>query len=520
MTKVGFDVSNFLAPYTGDPLGGQKMLLRVHGDAAEARRQIFQNAQQVQLEKQRQARQAAALEAQLAERAVTRQALQEARVGAEQRANARLELDRSKEAFDQQKGIGEQNAAAIQALMTPFVAGDANALAAARARVQAQDPALRVTIPSDPAPSTSVAPLGETFSADQVFDDSPGGRMVVSRGDRELYRGDQSAVRANELAVLGRTLDPLMASPYAGAYAPAVEAGKQLAGSGMAGKDAAELALKQANTEANRGVQEQMAGARLGETVAKHDADKQFKLHDRIQGIGRQYMPQKTAIDKDTALIGEIRMQLASGVPMAENQALKGLLMRYTGKAMSNVEAQQAESSAGQWTRLEKLLRQWTAGGSLPPDFKEQMESGLESIDRYNRLRLHKLGVGGRDAMYSATQLPMDIDERVNAGAEVYTNLTGKPMTPEQLAAEKVRLLRLQGGTTAPALPAQGRPDMGGSGAQGNLGVAPVPGAQGRARSTMTLGPVTVSGGRTSPSREDQEADEALKLLEQLNAEP
>jgi hypothetical protein len=514
MTKVGFDVSNFLAPYTGDPLGGQKMLLRVHGDAAEARRQIFQNAQQVQLEKQRQARQTAALEAQLAERAVTRQALQDARVGAEQRANARLELDRSKEAFDQQKGIGEQNAAAIQALMTPFVAGDANALAAARARVQAQDPALRVTIPSDPAPSTSVAPLGETFSADQVFDDSPGGRMVVSRGDRELYRGDQGSVRANELAVLGRTLDPLMASPYAGAYAPAVEAGKQLAGSGMAGKDAAELALKQANTEANRGVQEQMAGARLGETVAKHDEDTRFKIHDRIQRVAAQYMPEAKKASDDNALVGEIKMQLASGVPMAENQALKGLLMRYTGKAMSNVEAKQAESSAGQWTRLEKLLRQWTAGGSLPPDFKDQMSAGLDSIERYNRLRIHKLGVAARDAMYSSTMLPMSIDDMVYAGNQAYSDVARTSMTPEQLAAEKVRLMKLRGaqapavrplpGGAATTPPGGGRPDMGGgSGAQDSLGIAPVP----RVKAP------------TGPSREDQEAAEIERALEEhLNA--
>jgi hypothetical protein len=505
MAKVGYDVSGFLSPYGGDPLGGQKMFLRTLADAAAARNQIFQNAEQVAMEKRRQERAAAALEAQLAERAVARQALQEARVDAGRRADARLELDRQKEAFDQRKGIGEQDAAAIQALMTPFVAGDPNALSAARARVQAQDPSLRVRLPSDPMTSTSLPPAnGELFSEAQVFDDSPTvGQLAVSRGGRELYRGDQGAVRANELAVLGRTLDPLMSSPYAGAYAPAVEAGKQLAGSGLAGKDAAALALEQANKEANRGVQEQMAGARLGETQQKHDTDVQFKLHNAIEGVATRVSAINKVPDivKDNALVGEIRMQLASGMPMAENQALKGLLMRYTGKAMSNVEAAQAESSAGQWERLDKLVRQWTAGGSLPADFKAQMSAGLESIDRYNRIRLHKAGIAARDSMYSSTELPMDIDQRVRAGNQVYTKITGHSLSPEQLAQERQRLLQLEGGATSPA-PAQGRPDMGGSGAQDNLGVAPV-------RRVAPAG----------PSREEQEIDEINRALEEhLNA--
>jgi hypothetical protein len=501
MAKVGFDVAQFLSPYGGDPMGGQKLYQRALEQGGEAQRQIFQDAMQQRMEQQRMEQQQAALRAQLAERLASREALVASRGDAATRANARLDLDRKKFELEARKDLGAQDAAALQSLVDPYVAGNPNALTAAAARVSAQDPTLQVRLPTDLAASTAVRPAGIDggFSADQAFSDDPLGRLVVQRGERKLYDADQGQVRANELGILGRTLDPLMASPFAGAYAPAVEAGKQLAGAGMSGPDAAKFAVDQANKEANRGVQQQMAGARLGETVAQHNSVDQFKLHNAIEGVATRVASLQKVPDivKDTALIGEIKMQLESGAPMAENQALKGLLMRYTGKAMSNAEAIQAESSAGQWTRLEKLARQWTAGGALPADFKDQMASGLAAIDRYNRIRLHKAGVAARDAMYSSTELPMDLDQTVRAGNQVYTKITGHSLSPEELAAEKQRLMRLRGGQ-APVAPAQGRPDMGGSGATDNLGTAPVP----------RVAP--------APAPEDREVQDLDRALEEL----
>jgi hypothetical protein len=288
--------------------------------------------------------------------------------------------------------------------------------------------------------------------------------------------------------------------------------GEGTAGAGMAGKEAAETAIKQANAEANRDAQMANAqasrgiqGARLEETRAQHDEANQFRLHAAIQGVANTMAPRLGVpeIQKDNRLLGEIRLQLESGVPMAENQALKGLLMRYTGKAMSNAEAKQAESSAGQWQRLEKLARQWTAGGSLPPDFKEQMADGLRAIERYNELRLHKAGVAVRDAMYSSTALPMDLDQMVKAGNQVYTGITGRSLSPEQLAAERDRLSRLRG-PQRPVLVPQGTPT--------DLGVTrgPVP----------KVNEVVGKPPPAAPNQDEAEADELLKLMEQVNAGP
>jgi hypothetical protein len=513
MAKVGFDVAQFLSPYGGDPLGGARMNQRAIEQSGQGIQDILATIAARQLQQKQFERQQALAEASLDQRAQTQAQLQAAREDAARRADTRLAMDAQKMQADLVKDRGAQDAAALQALLDPFRAGDMNALAAARARTEAQDPTLSVRLPTDPAASTAMAPAGELYTADQVFADDTLGKLLVSRGQDQLYSGDQAAVQAAEREVAQRMLDPLRSSAYAGAYEPALKMGEGTAGAGMAGKEAAEAAIKQANAEANRDAQMANAQAsrgiqeaRLGETREQHDEANQFRLHQAIQGVGNMVSTRMKVpdIQKDNALLGEIRLQLESGVPMAENQALKGLLMRYTGKAMSNAEAKQAESSAGQWTRLEKLYRQWAEGGSLPPDFKEQMADGLRAIERYNDIRLHKAGVAARDAMYSSTALPMDLDQMVKAGNQVYTGITGRSLSPEQLAAERDRLARLRG-PQQPVLMPQGTPT--------NLGV--------------TSGPVPKVNevlGRPAPrapaNQDEAEADELLKLMEQVNAGP
>lgn len=487
-----FDVSQFLVPYGGDPLGGLKMQQRATEQGSAQLSDALQAIVRTQLARRELAQQRAIAEAQLGQRAAAQSALGAARTEAGQRAKERLELDVAKFKADQARDRGAADSAALQMLLDPLRAGDQNALAAAQARVQAQDPSLQVLLPGQAAPAMAPG----IFGVDEVF--GAPSSLRVNRGQSSLLDSDAEAVREAERQAFANTIDPLMGSRYAPAYAPAVEAGRSAAGSGMTGAAAAEMARDQANKEANRGVQETMAGSRIGETQAQHSAQNQFRLHQAIQGVGnmaavRHKVPE---IQKDAGLIGEIRMQLDSGMPMAENQALKGLLMRYTGKAMSNAEARQAESSAGQWVRLEKLLRQWTAGGALPADFKEQMQAGLESIDRYNRIRLHKAGIAARDAMYSSTELPMDIDQMVRAGNQVYTGITGVSLSPEQLAQEKQRLLRLSGANPM------------------DLGVTNTPGPKVNqvVRQPSPAAPVVPA--------EEKEAQEYLKLLESYDANP
>jgi hypothetical protein len=354
--------------------------------------------------------------------------------------------------------------------------------------VQAQDPSLQVTLPGEVAPAMAPG----IFGADEVF--GPGNDLRVARGGTELLAANADKVREEERRVLARMLDPLMGSAYAGAYAPALEAGRSAAGQGMTGASAAEMARDQANKEANRHVQEQLASGRLEQTRTAQQESSDYKLHDRVEKLGDSVVKNMgiPGLVKDEILVDELLQKIGSGQPFLENRALAGEIMRYSGKASSDREARKVEGDAGKWNQFNGLLNRWVGGGALPADFKDQLSQGLRMVKSTIREKRHQAGLMARDAAYGAFALGMTLDEKVAAGAELYHKATGRVMTPEQLAQEKQRLLRLSGANPT------------------DLGV--------------TSGPVPkvneVLGKPAPQSAEDKEADDLLRLLEQQNAQP
>lgn len=452
---IGFDVSRFFSPFRGDPLGGQQMQLqatleggRGTAQAAQSMVRAIQESREQQLQRQQ-------LEQQAAYRREALASLDAARRETSARGNARLDLDRRKFLQEQQKLQGTTDADALRALLDPFRRGDLNATETARAAAQARDPSLSIALPGESRPTL----VPGMASADELF--GPADSLRVERGGQPLAEMDRQTALQREADAFGRLTAPLRSSPFAGLYAPALEAGMAGAGQGGGtGREMADYALEQANKEANRRVQEQQAAAARDDRAlarqdrgAQRDEQRTFRIQSSVDGITNKISQRFKLpdLEKDDQALDNISRAMASDSAWQQNRGLAQEIARISGKASSDREMLDVQSSDGQWNRLAKIANSWLAGGELPAEFAEDVrKSTLELMEANNRVRM-KAGLRARDAIYSSLLPFASVNETVEAANYAFGQMTGEFLTPEEMARETQRLARLRGGMGAPA---------------------------------------------------------------------
>jgi hypothetical protein len=428
-----FDVSQFLSPFRGDPIGAQKLQTSVWSDAAQNALQAGQLAQQMKRAKAQQELERQAI----GQRASTAYMQQE---HADSRKKAELaqaaELARQKLAREQELKGGELAGEASKA----FAAGDLNALAGIQARAQMLDPMLRMTLPGQ-APQPRVDPnLPSVDEAYPLEKDA----LTIERGGKQLYSETQDVARQREQDVIGRMISPMRSSPFAADYAPSFESGMNLAGRGMTGADAAAWAQKQGNAESDRIAR--MRGQDLMSGATKHrmgiqDATLQLRLDDQIDQIQSQVQAQFGVNKNQQAIdaLGKLQSDIASGIPFQQNKAMLELLKESIRGAGSDKDMAAMDNAAGFWNSLERNVDRVLAGGELPAEFQQQVQTALQAAQLAAERKKNKAALGLRDAIYNSPLLPLSDEQRVMIAADRYGRLTGRQLPPEAIQAELQR---------------------------------------------------------------------------------
>lgn len=540
MAKLGFDVSQYLSPFRGDPLGGQKMLV----DAQLQGTQNVTQAARVLQSSLQQRQQDALMREQLGLRAQQLESLDAARGDAALRSRMRLGLDREKFELDQRKYQGGTDAEAVNALMSSLRRGDTNALAQAAAAVQAKDPSLKVQLPGRAAEVGTSTPDGMTFTLDEAYPEDLN-KLRLLRGDQPLLEMDKAQALQNEQDMYGAAVAGLSRSPFAAMYAPAVEAGMGGVGRGATAAEQAEAATKLATNERDaflrREGHDAMLGSRQAAQAAQAEARKLqegFKVHGAIEKVVSDYKPQVKDLNDDSAQLQNIIAGLNSGSAWQENTAFALDMLRMTGKASTNQEYARLQARPGQWNRLQMIANGWVNGGHVPDEMLNEFREGAEALLKANQVRRMEMGEQAKNRIYASSELPLGDPERaVKAAAQAWAGLGLEPLTPEEIAQETARLRRargMAGGLAGPApslaAPADGSfpaPDAAGEYVPSDPSVRDDP----RLRGSGGMGGLGTTGQRPgqvpmvpqqpqSGSAEEDEAAEMLRQLEAMNAGP
>lgn len=446
-----FDVSNFLSPFRGDPIGAQKMQANVWSDAAQnaiATGQMFQRMRQARAEQELE-RQAIGQRAQTAQMQQQHADARTKSVVDQRREAARLKLER-----EQAEAGGELAGEAAKA----FAAGDENALLGIQSRMGLLDPMMRMTLPGQ-APQQRVDP--NLPSVDEVYPNDPNA-LTIERGGQQLYGETRDAARQREQDVIGRMISPMQSSPFARDYAPSFEGGVNVAGRGLTGKDAFEAAMKQGNLESDRiarmrgqdlmsGSQQHRAG--MQETNQNLEIDKM--VTNEMKDVRSLYGVDKA--EQRVADFQELERQFKEGVPLQQNIGFLSQIKTQVKGMNSDSDMRYIQRSAGFWNALEKDLDNVINGGALPPGMIEQLVQAQQDAAKLLEVKKNKAGLAVRDRVYSHSLLPISDEQFVNEAHRAYQSITGRQLSPEDLQKELARFRARKGKLPSGPQPASPR---------------------------------------------------------------
>jgi len=113
---------------------------------------------------------------------------------------------------------------------------------------------------------------------------------------------------------------------------------------------------------------------------------RELQLHDRAERMGKDMSGLHSVKNVNTAAaIGsQLLSQLKSGNSVSQNEVITHLIKMTQGAKSTDADRQFFLSSSGKLDQYELMFRRWAASGSLPPDFRKNIEAYVGLLQAHN----------------------------------------------------------------------------------------------------------------------------------------
>ncbi len=113
---------------------------------------------------------------------------------------------------------------------------------------------------------------------------------------------------------------------------------------------------------------------------------RELQLHDRAERMGKDMSGLHSVKNVNGALGigGQLLSQLKSGNSVSQNEVITHLIKMTQGAKSTDADRQFFLSSSGKLDQYELMFRRWAASGSLPPDFRKNIEAYVGLLQAHN----------------------------------------------------------------------------------------------------------------------------------------
>lgn len=526
IAPIGFDLAPFL-PHQGTPVTDMmKTTLALGVERQALAQKAFDAALHQKLAREQEAfnRDHMLKVAQTAE-------MQEAQTNA--RKQWELEQAANIDAMNRDRAQSDLESGFVGDATKAFGLGDTATLDAVQAKAARAAPLL--SFGHELSPGLGMDQIGPDgiFGADAAFQQGKPG-LNIARDGETLYSGDTATARKRQQEVFRAGTSDLIGSE-GGTFDPYIASGFNSAGlGGVSGVAATERALKYGDEAAKRrqhGIDSQALSVSRNDTMARSNAsaeqDYLNNLHQKVEATANQFVTSQKLIDinKSRTAMSGILSQLNSPDPWSQNKANMDLMSASIKGAMSDKDVTRAEGAAGFLNKFDKDLSYFLSGGELPENFKEQVQRGLELVEKHNNYEIERVGLAAMDHIYTAPALMRQFrtpQEAAQFALQAYHKVTGNPVTPQDVDHEVETILqngvwamKMQSATSAPHTMTGGQSGGGGGSVRlgGQLADPAVLDSLGGLGSGLPVPKLPVHGQPTGDA-------EALELLRGLHGGP